>query len=507
MNAPVAEFLASSQSSVPPAQRPALLGQPVPVTVTYGDGIGPEIMTATLAVLKAAGARLALEPVEMGDATYQRGHRAGIDLAAWDSIRRTKVLLKGPITTPQGTGYKSLNVTLRKTLGLFANVRPCVSYHPFVATRHPRMDVVIVRENEEDLYAGIEHRATADVVQCLKLVSVPGTERIIRYAFEYARAHGRRRVTCMTKDNIMKLTDGLFSATFRRIGAEYPDLAQQHQIIDIGTAMMAAEPERFDVVVTPNLYGDILSDVAAQVAGSVGLAGSANIGQHAAMFEAIHGSAPAIAGRNIANPSGLLHAAIMMLLHIGQTDVATRVHNAWLATIEDGLQTQDIWTRHGSGECVGTGEFSEAVIDRLGTAPSKLRPVDYAEGTTASFVMPAYQRAPVHKTLVGVDVFLDAPDILPDTLAHQLQPLASTGFALQMITNRGVKVWPDGHPETFCTDHWRCRFVARGGKQTVTHGQIVAMLADMAAAGFDFVKMEHLHNFDGQPGYSLGQGQ
>jgi isocitrate dehydrogenase len=507
MNAPVAEFLASSQTSVPPALRPALLGQPVPVTVTYGDGIGPEIMTATLAVLKAAGARLAVERVEMGANTYQRGHRAGIDPAAWDSIRRTRVLLKGPITTPQGTGYKSLNVTLRKTLGLFANVRPCVSYHPFVTTRHPGMDVVIVRENEEDLYAGIEHRPTADVVQCLKLVSVPGTERIIRYAFEYARAHGRRKVTCMTKDNIMKLTDGLFSATFRRIGAEYPDLAQEHLIIDIGTAMMADEPERFDVVVTPNLYGDILSDVAAQVAGSVGLAGSANIGQHAAMFEAIHGSAPGIAGRNIANPSGLMHAAIMMLLHVGQTDVATRVHNAWLATLEDGLHTPDIWTRHGSGECVGTGEFAEAVIDRLGTAPSKLRSVDYAEGTTASFIMPSYQRTPVHKTLVGVDVFLDAPDIEPDTLASQLQPLAGTGFALQMITNRGVKVWPEGHAETFCTDHWRCRFVPRGGKQTVTHGQIVAMLADMAAAGFDFVKMEHLHNFDGQPGYSLGQGQ
>jgi len=507
MNAPVAEFLASSQTSVPPALRPALLGQPVPVTVTYGDGIGPEIMTATLAVLKAAGARLALERVEMGAATYERGHRAGIDSDAWDSIRRTRVLLKGPITTPQGTGYKSLNVTLRKTLGLFANVRPCVSYHPFVATRHPGMDVVIVRENEEDLYAGIEHRPTADVVQCLKLVSVPGTERIIRYAFEYARAHGRRRVTCMTKDNIMKLTDGLFSGTFRRIGAEYPDIAQEHQIIDIGTAMMADEPERFDVVVTPNLYGDILSDVAAQVAGSVGLAGSANIGQHAAMFEAIHGSAPGIAGRNIANPSGLMHAAIMMLLHVGQTDVATRVHNAWLATLEDGLHTPDIWTRHGSGECVGTAEFAEAVIDRLGTAPSRLRPVDYAEGTTASFVMPAYQRTPVHKTLVGVDVFLDAPDIEPDALASQLQPVAGTGFTLQMITNRGVKVWPEGHPETFCTDHWRCRFVPRGGNQTVTHGQIVAMLAGMAAAGFDFVKMEHLHNFDGQPGYSLGQGQ
>jgi isocitrate dehydrogenase len=369
------------------------------------------------------------------------------------------------------------------------------------------MDVVIVRENEEDLYAGIEHRPTRDVVQCLKIVSVPGTERIIRYAFEYARAHGRRKVTCMTKDNIMKLTDGLFSATFRRISAEYPDIAQEHLIVDIGTAMMADEPERFDVVVTPNLYGDILSDVAAQVAGSVGLAGSANIGQHAAMFEAIHGSAPAIAGRNIANPSGLLNAAVMLLLHVGQTDVAARVHNAWLATIEDGLHTPDIWTRHGSGECVGTAEFALAVIDRLGLAPAKLRAVDYVEGTTASFVLPAYKRADVRKDLVGVDVFLDAADIIPDSLAKLLQPIAGTGFTLQMITNRGVKVWPDGYPETFCTDHWRCRFVPRGTSSLVTHGQIVAMLADLAAAGIDFVKMEHLYNFDGQPGYSLGQGQ
>ena len=506
MNAPVAEFLAAAKTSLPPAALPTTLAQPVPVTVAYGDGIGPEIMKATLAILGAAGARLALEPVDLGAQVYQRGHTSGIDPAAWASLRRTRVLLKAPITTPQGTGYKSLNVTLRKTLGLFANVRPCVAYHPFVATRHPGMDVVIVRENEEDLYAGIEHRPTRDIVQCLKLVSIPGTERIIRYAFEFARAHGRRKVTCMTKDNIMKLTDGLFSSTFRRIGAEYPDLKQEHLIIDIGTAMMADEPERFDVVVTPNLYGDILSDVAAQVAGSVGLAGSANIGPHAAMFEAIHGSAPDIAGRDIANPSGLLQAAVMMLVHIGQTEIASRVQNAWLATIEDGLHTPDIWTRHGSGECVGTAGFAEAVIDRLGTRPVKLTPVDYADAAAATFALPAFRRADVRKELVGVDVFLDAADIAPEALAARLQPIAGAAFSLQMITNRGVKVWPEGHPETFCTDHWRCRFVARRGGNA-RHGEIVALLADMAAAGFDFVKTEHLYKFDGQPGYSLGQGQ
>src|SRR5690606_28166619 len=256
---------------------------------------------------------------------------------------------------------KSLNVTTRKVLGLFANIRPCVSYHPYVHTKHPVMDVVIVRENEEDLYAGIEHQQTDEVVQCLKLISRPGTEKIIRYAFEYAKAYGRKKVTCFTKDNIMKMTDGLFHKVFDEIGAEYPDIEKEHWIIDIGMAKIADTPEQFDVIVMPNLYGDIASDVAAQIAGSVGLAGSANIGDHAAMFEAIHGSAPRRAGQNVANPSGLLHGAIMMLVHIGQYDVATRVHNAWLRTLEDGIYTYDIAKDRPS---VGTKEFAQAVVER-----------------------------------------------------------------------------------------------------------------------------------------------
>ena len=288
-----------------------------PITVAYGDGIGPEIMQATLAILEAAGAQLEVEEIEIGEKVYLSGNTAGIANASWESLRRTKVFLKAPITTPSGGGYKSLNVTVRKTLGLYANVRPCVSYAPYVPTLHPRMDVVIVRENEEDLYAGIEHRQTDDVVQCLKLVSRSGCEKIIRYAFEYARLHGRKKVTCMTKDNIMKMTDGLFHQVFDELGAQYPELKKEHMIIDIGTARMAARPEQFDVVVTLNLYGDIISDVAAELTGSVGLAGSANIGEHVAMFEAIHGSAPDITGQGIANPSGLLLGAVMMLLHIG----------------------------------------------------------------------------------------------------------------------------------------------------------------------------------------------
>ncbi|MFM7148925.1 MAG: NADP-dependent isocitrate dehydrogenase, partial [Gemmataceae bacterium] len=347
------------------------------ITVAEGDGIGPEIMNATLEILKEAGARLELEKIAIGESVYLNGHTAGITPDAWDSLRRTKVFLKAPITTPQGGGFKSLNVTVRKMLGLYANVRPCQSFHPFVRTKHPNMNVVIVRENEEDLYAGIEHRQTDDVYQCLKIISRPGTEKIVRYAFEFARQHGRRKVTCFTKDNIMKMTDGLFHRVFDEIGAEYPELEKEHWIVDIGAAKLADTPHVFDVIVMPNLYGDILSDVAAQIAGSVGLAGSSNIGDHCAMFEAIHGSAPRRAGQNLANPSGLLLGAVMMLVHIDQSDVAARVHNAWLRTIEDGIHTYDIFADGVSKEKVGTREFARAVVSRLGKSPEKLPAVAY----------------------------------------------------------------------------------------------------------------------------------
>ncbi len=276
---------------------------PVRITVAEGDGIGPEIMRATLDILKAAGAAIEPEFITIGEPVYLRGHSAGITADAWESLRRTRVFLKAPITTPQGGGYKSLNVTVRKTLGLYANVRPVRSYHPFVRTKHPRMDVVIVRENEEDLYAGIEHRQTEEVYQCLKIITRPGTEKLIRYAFEYARRNKRKKVACFTKDNIMKLTDGLFHKVFDEVAKEYPEMTAQHFIVDIGAALLADRPEDFDVIVTPNLYGDVISDIAAQIAGSVGLAGSSNIGEHVAMFEAIHGSAPTIAAMSTRSAS------------------------------------------------------------------------------------------------------------------------------------------------------------------------------------------------------------
>lgn len=338
------------------------MSQNTPITIAKGDGIGPSIMDATLKILDAAGARLDYEEIEIGKAVYERGVSNGIEDSAWASLRKNKIFLKAPITTPQGGGFKSLNVTVRKTLGLFANVRPCVAYHPFVKTNHPNMDLVIIRENEEDLYGGIEYRQSQQVMASLKVISRPGTERIVRYAFEYARANGRKKVTCMTKDNIMKMSDGLFHKVFDEIGEEYKDIDQDHMIIDIGTAKVAAHPDMFDIIVTPNLYGDIISDVAAEVTGSVGLGGSSNIGVNFGMFEAVHGSAPDIAGKGIANPSGLLLGAVMMLVHIGQNDVAEKIHNAWKKTIEDGIHTGDIYREGVSQKKVGTDEFTDAVI-------------------------------------------------------------------------------------------------------------------------------------------------
>ncbi len=480
------------------------------LAVAYGDGIGPEIMSATLRILKEAGASLDITAIDIGEKVYKQGFTSGIRPEAWEAIRESGVLLKGPITTPQGGGYKSLNVTIRKSLGLYANLRPCVAYAPFVRTRHPGMDVVIVRENEEDLYAGIEHRQTGEVYQCLKLITRPGCEKIVRFAFEYARANGRKKVTCFTKDNIMKLTDGLFHRVFDEIGSEYGELEKDHMIIDIGVARLADTPEDFDLIVTPNLYGDIVSDVAAQIAGSVGLAGSANIGESCAMFEAIHGSAPQIAGKNQANPSGLLQAANQMLVHLGQPEVATRIQKAWLRTLEDGVHTFDISTQEHTRRLVGTDEFADAVVERLGSAPKQLTVRDL-KSENSSVAKPKIQRTTLdlkalRKETMGVDVFLHHTDLDPERLGLGLTEASTEQLKIKMITNRGQKVWPNPLPETFCTDHWRCRFVHPEGS-AVNHAHILQLLTRLSERGYDFIKTENLCSFAGERGYSLGQGE
>lgn len=484
------------------------------IAIAQGDGIGPEIMEATLRILREAGAKIETELIEIGEKVYRSGNSSGITKEAWDVISRNKIILKAPITTPQGKGYKSLNVTLRKSLGLFANIRPVNALHPFVKTHFPGLDIVVIRENEEDLYAGIEHRQTEDVVQCLKLITRPGCEKIVRYAFEYAKAYNRKKVTCMVKDNIMKLTDGLFHTVFKEIASEYPEIESNSQIIDIGSAKIAAIPENYDVIVTSNLYGDIISDIVAEIGGSVGMAGSANIGRNVAMFEAIHGSAPDIAGKGIANPSGLLNAAIMMLAHIGQKEIADTIRNAWLTTLEEGIHTRDVYQRSTSRTMVNTREFAEAVIERLGCKPRKLPASTLSQGV-GTIRIPEYKRQESSKALVGVDVFIDWKGNDPQTIGKGLQEIKSHNLKLKMITNRGVKVFPEGLKETYCTDHWRCRFVANSANiktkepqyESIEYEQVIALMSKLHQNNFDVIKTENLYEFNGKRGFSLGQGE
>jgi isocitrate dehydrogenase len=483
------------------------MSQKTPVTVAYGDGIGPEIMEASLRIIQESGAALELETIEIGEKVYLRGNSAGIDPSSWESLRRTKVFYKAPITTPQGGGFKSLNVTARKRLGLYANVRPCVAYAPYVDTKHPGMDVVIVRENEEDLYAGIEYQLSSDVMECLKLISRPGCEKIVRFAFEYAKQNARKKVTCFSKDNIMKMTDGLFHKVYDEIGAEYPEIEKEHWIVDIGAAKLADTPTAFDVIVMPNLYGDVLSDVAAQIAGSVGLAGSANVGITASMFEAIHGSAPRRAGQNMANPSGLLLGGVMMLVHIGQWEAAERVHNAWLRTLEDGIHTYDIFEPSVSKEKVGTKEFASAVIARLGKKPEKLKAVSYAGARSKRKEwVPNPARVSEKVEIVGVDLYLGSNGQAPQQFGDAIDKISHEGVGLRMVDNRGTIVWPGSMAETFVVDSFRCRFQPVEAK-TITQAQIVAIYQKVIAAGYDIVKIETLRTFDGKQGFTLAQGQ
>jgi len=504
-----------SQKIVPPM---------VPVTIAFGDGIGPEIMEATLKILREAEARLSFNIIEIGKNIYEKGFNSGLMPSAWDELNNTKVLLKSPITTPQGGGYKSLNVTIRKQLGLYANVRPVLSFYPFVATKHPKMDVVIIRENEEDLYTGIEHRQTIQSYQCLKIITRDGCEKIVRYAFEYALKNNRKKVTCFSKDNIMKLTDGMFHEIFNHIAKEYPNIITDHYIIDIGTARLAAKPEIFDVIVTLNLYGDIISDVAAEISGSVGLAGSANIGGKFAMFEAIHGSAPDIAGGNIANPSGLIQAAVMMLLHLNQADIANKIRNALFKTIEDGLHTPDIYSEKTSKQRLGTEEFANAVISNLGNEPRELAKASFNNIETVSQIshnqLFESKATEVCKSFIGFDLFIDWQNEFGDLLAI-INKMESERFEIKMITAKGLVLWPQidkNNQPIYPKGQTILRFIGKGitGKNShdiiatdkmVSHQDLIAVLSMLANNKIDFIKYEGLYLFNGNPGYSSGQGE
>ncbi len=487
------------------------MSKTTPITVAYGDGIGPEIMEATLNILRASEADVRLEVIEVGEKLYKKNYSSGIAGDTWESIERTKVLFKAPITTPQGGGYKSLNVTLRKALGLYANIRPSISYAPYVKTMHPDLDVVVVRENEEDLYSGIEYRHTRNMRESMKLISKTGCQKIVKYAFEYAVKNNRKKVTCLVKDNIMKISDGIFHDVFDEISKEYPNIKSEHYIIDIGTARIATRPGQFDVIVTSNLYGDIISDITAEISGSVGLAGSSNIGANFAMFEAIHGSAPDIAGKNIANPSGLINALVMMLVHIGQGAKAAMIENAWKKTIEDGVHTADIYNEKTSSKKVGTKEFAEEVIARFGQGPSKLKKATYPDGKKADEKAIEYEiDTSIKKELVGVDVYIDSNDYSAHSIAKSISKAYDGTLELSTISNKGLKLWPRDDDFKFKSDHWCLRFMPNSNKassKTIKHKDISDLLELLAKANIDFIKVENLYDFDGKRGYSLSQGE
>ncbi len=473
------------------------------ITVAYGDGIGPEIMEATLLILKKAEARLAIDTIEIGEALYLKGFGSGISDQAMDTVKRNKILLKAPITTPQGKGYKSLNVTFRKSLGLYANIRPTISYHPFVKTNHPNMDIVIVRENEEDLYSGIEYMSTSNSFFALKLITHQGCEKIIRYAFEYAKRNNRKKVTCVTKDNIMKVTDGMFHRIFDEISQEqeYSDMESDHYIVDIGAAKIASKPNQFDVIVTLNLYGDILSDIASEVSGSVGLAGSSNIGEEYAMFEAVHGSAPDIAGKGVANPSGLLQASVLMLEHIGQTDVAKRIQNAWLKTIEDGMHTADIYNSDTSKKLLSTMEFAHAVVSNLGKEPSLLPSVEEKEPKQIkldSIECPDYQ-----KEIIGIDIYVQSHSKTAFEMASVFKDIDSK-FELQHIAARGIKVWPAKEDFRSADDLWRLRYIK---KSDVDWLSLIDLQKKICNTGAEMALTHNLFSWNGMAGFTKAQGE
>jgi isocitrate dehydrogenase len=491
------------------------------ITLIEGDGIGLEITQSVLKIFEAAKVKLDYDQAVVGEKIYYKGASSGIDEDAWKIIRRNDVMLKAPITTPTGSGYKSLNVTIRKELGLYINLRPSISYYPVIQKSPQIMDMVIVRENEEDLYAGIEHRQTPGSYSSLKLLTRAGSIKICHFAFEYAKAHGRKKVTCMVKDNIMKMADGMFFKAFQEVGKHYPEIQQEHYIIDIGSARIAAKPEIFDVIVTENLYGDIISDIASEVCGSVGIAGSANLGDKYAMFEAIHGSAPRMAGQNTANPTAFINASVMMLRHIDMNNEANLIENALLATIDEGYHTKDLFVEGISKQKMSTTDFTNAVIDHLGSKPTRLKAKEISAQTSQETFNPEKysnflneSSSKGEKKLVGVDLFLDWKGSYGSELAKLLNSSLS-GFKIQLssILSRGLNIWSanstkQNEKKIELCDHWMCRFL----DNKISHDDVFKIIEILTNGGFDVIKMEKLYNYvlkDGseERGYSMGQGE
>jgi len=479
-------------------------GTAIPITVLSGDGIGPEVVQSALRIIEAAGVPLAPELCEAGARAFQRGVESGVPRETIESIERTGVVLKGPLETPIGYGNKSANVTLRKLFETFANVRP-VRELPGVRTPYSgrNLDIIVVRENVEDLYAGIEHMETPAVAQCLKIITRPGCEKITRFAFEFAVAEDRHRIHCATKANIMKLTEGMVKRVFEEIAPEYPSIEAKHILVDNCAHQLAMRPEQFDVIVTTNMNGDILSDLTSGLTGGLGFAPSANIGSDIAMFEAVHGSAPDIAGKNVANPTALILSAAMLLRHIGQGKAANAVEQAVLVALEQGVRTGDM---QGDRPPASTSAFTDAVIARLGERSHTASSRDYKDLRVPGHSGEVGHVTPADRSVVGVDVFIESLH-LPDTLGASLErAVEGSPLALHSIANRGTAVWPGTGQRTSLVDAYQCRFRARDGAMPVSDAGTLDLLARIGA-DHRWVHVEKLQRFDGADAFSKAQGE
>ena len=479
------------------------------VTALPGDGIGPEVMAATMKILAAANAPIEWEMAEAGGEVFKKGSATGVPRETLDSIAANGLALKSPLETPVGYGGKSANVTLRKYFELYANIRP-VRELPGVTTPFTGrgIDMVIVRENVEDVYAGIEHMQTTTVAQCLKLMTAPGCERIVRAAFAVAKAEGRKKVTTATKANIMKLTEGMMKRVSERVGLEFPEFTQDHIIIDNCAHQLVIAPEQFDVIVTSNMNGDIISDLAAGLVGGLGIAPSSNLGDHVAMFEAVHGSAPQIAGKGLANPTALLSAAIMMLRHISAFEVAETIEQALFITLAEGKNlTGDLSPR---GHGVGTAAFTDQVIANLGRA-SNLPSRNYQNIELKAWPELTAHTEPGRRELVGIDVFLES-DLRSEELGRALDAVAEdTPFRLNGVSNRGVQVYPSSGGQTFLVDHFAARFMLKHPIPLVdssASGQPeISYLVQRIGAKFAWMHIEKLQAFDGKDAFERPQGE
>jgi len=475
------------------------------VTLIPGDGIGPEAIEATRRIIEAVGVPIEWEVREAGASVFRRGLESGVPQETIESIRKTRVVLKGPLETPIGFGEKSANVTLRKLFETYANIRP-VRELPGVPTPYSGrgIDLVVVRENVEDLYGGIEYMQTPGVAQCLKLISRKGSEKVVRLAFELCRAEGRRRIHCATKSNIMKFTEGTMKRTFEEVAKEYPEIEAQHIIIDNCAHQLVKRPEQFEVILTTNMNGDIISDLTSALIGGLGFAPSANIGNEVAIFEAVHGSAPKYAGRNVINPTAVLGSAVMLLRHIGEFEAAQTIEHALLVTLEEGkVRTGDVV---GYENGTPTTVYTDAIIANLGRKAQGWQVREY-KPLKLPQVSPDYDFVKVNKRrVVGVDIFIESAD-QAETIGARLEELCEpTPLKLKMVSNRGTKVYTPTGAMTDCVDHFRCRFILRSSDAELADEQLADLIRRVGSA-FRWMHLEKLQEFDGQMGFTKAQGE